>query len=121
MLQVQFIRDNKETVLKGLAKRNFANAETIVEQVLSADENRRAAQVSLDNTLAESNKLSKEIGGLFKSGEVDKANVLKEKTSQLKEQSKELTEKLAAFSDEFTRFVISNTKRTSRFCKSRKF
>ena len=53
MLQVNFIRENKEIVLEGLAKRNFANAATIVEQVLSADENRRATQVELDTTLAQ--------------------------------------------------------------------
>ncbi|WP_339663069.1 serine--tRNA ligase [uncultured Polaribacter sp.] len=100
MLQVNFIRENKEIVLEGLAKRNFANAATIVEQVLSADENRRATQVELDTTLAESNKLSKEIGGLFKSGEIQKANILKEKTVQLKEVSKELSDKLTVFADE---------------------
>ena len=94
MLQVQFIRENKKTVLEGLAKRNFANAEEIIEQVLLADESRRKAQVSLDNVLAESNKLSKEIGLLFKSGEIQKANIVKEKTGQLKETSKTLTEEL---------------------------
>ncbi|AUC16825.1 serine--tRNA ligase [Tenacibaculum sp. SZ-18] len=99
MLQVQFIRENKQTVLDGLAKRNFANAEAILDQVLEADETRRATQVSLDETLAESNKLSKEIGGLFKSGEVQKANILKEKTGQLKDKSKALTEKLNTFSE----------------------
>ncbi len=99
MLQVQFIRDNKEVVLEGLAKRNFANATTIIEAVLTADETRRATQVSLDNILAESNKISKEIGGLFKSGEVEKANVLKEKTKQLKGNEKELKEQLTVASD----------------------
>ena len=94
MLQVQFIRDHKETVLKGLAKRNFENAESIIEEVLSADEKRRATQVSLDNTLAESNKISKEIGAFFKSGEIQKASLLKEKTGQLKEQSKALSDAL---------------------------
>ena len=77
MLQVQFIRDNKQTVLDGLAKRNFANAESIIEEVLTFDENRRATQTSLDNVLAESNKISKEIGQLFKSGEAKKATLLK--------------------------------------------
>ena len=100
MLQVYFIRENKETVLEGLAKRNFANAATIIEQVLTADENRRATQVELDTTLAESNKLSKEIGAFFKSGEIQKATILKEKTGQLKERSKELSDKLTLFSDE---------------------
>jgi seryl-tRNA synthetase len=94
MLQVQFIRDHKETVLKGLAKRNFANAESILEEVLTTDEKRRATQVSLDNTLAESNKISKEIGAFFKSGEIKKASLLKEKTGQLKEQSKALSDAL---------------------------
>ncbi|WP_271407017.1 serine--tRNA ligase [Tenacibaculum soleae] len=94
MLQVQFIRENKQTVLDGLAKRNFADAETIINDVLTFDETRRATQVSLDNILAESNKISKEIGGLFKSGEIQKANLLKEKTGQLKEESKQLTEDL---------------------------
>jgi seryl-tRNA synthetase len=99
MLQVQFIRDNKQTVLDGLAKRNFANAETMIDEVLTTDENRRATQVSLDNTLAESNKISKEIGQLFKSGEAQKANILKEKTGQLKEASKELTEQLNSYTN----------------------
>ncbi len=100
MLQVNFIRENKETVLEGLAKRNFTNAATIIEHVLTADENRRATQVELDTTLAESNKLSKEIGTFFKSGEIQKATILKEKTGQLKERSKELSDKLTLFSDE---------------------
>jgi len=94
MLQVQFVRENKAIVLEGLAKRGFANAEEIIDEMLNADETRRATQVSLDTVLADSNKLSKEIGSLFKAGEVQKANLLKEKTSQLKEQSKQLTEDL---------------------------
>jgi seryl-tRNA synthetase len=105
MLQVQFIRENKVKVLEGLAKRNFADAETIIEQVLAADESRRATQVTLDNTLAESNKLSKEIGNLYKSGKAQEANVLKEKTGQLKESSKELSEKLSQFSDELDQLL----------------
>lgn len=100
MLQVNFIRENKKTVLEGLAKRNFADAENIIEKVLTADENRRATQVLLDNTLAEANVISREIGQFFKSGEVQKANILKEKTTLLKEQTKELSEKLNAYADE---------------------
>lgn len=94
MLQVQFIREHKQTVLDGLAKRNFSNATKIIEDVLTFDETRRATQTQLDNILAESNKISKEIGQLFKAGEAQKAGVLKEKTTQLKEQSKEVTAQL---------------------------
>ena len=94
MLQVAFIRENKETVLKGLAKRNVKNADDLVAKTISADEERRAIQTELDAILAESNKLSKDIGQLFKSGERQKAEILKQKTVQLKDKSKGLTEDL---------------------------
>lgn len=94
MLQVAFIRDNKEFVLKGLAKRNLKNADEIVTKTMLADEERRAIQTTLDAVLAESNKLSKDIGNLFKYGERQKAEILKRKTTLLKEKSKDLTETL---------------------------
>ena len=94
MLQVAFIRENRETVLKGLAKRNFKNADEMVNKTILADEERRAIQTELDAILAESNKLSKDIGDLFKSGETQKAAILKQKTVQLKDKSKELSENL---------------------------
>ncbi|MHB1195509.1 MAG: serine--tRNA ligase [Lutibacter sp.] len=94
MLQVAFIRENRETVLKGLAKRNFKNAAAMVDKTILADEERRAIQTELDAILAESNKLSKDIGDLFKSGETQKAAILKQKTIQLKDKSKELSDNL---------------------------
>ena len=94
MLTLAFIRENKDAILKGLAVRNFANAEDSIDNVIEKDALRRATQAELDETLAESNKLSKEIGIFFKTGQVQKANLIKEKTGQLKERSKELNEKL---------------------------
>ncbi len=98
MLQVPFIRDNKENVIKSLKKRNF-DASKIIAEVLEIDEQRRSLQTKLDNILAESNSLSKEIGILFKSGEKEKANQLKDKTSHLKEASKTLSEELTSKTD----------------------
>ncbi len=94
MLQVAFIRENKAIVLKGLAKRNLQNAAALISKTLLADEERRAIQTKLDAVLAESNKLSKDIGLLFKSGERQKAEILKQKTIQLKDTSKRLTDNL---------------------------
>jgi seryl-tRNA synthetase len=97
MLQVTFIRENQEKVIKALAKRNM-DATTIVQEVVQLDEKRRATQVELDNTLSEANKLSGTIGDLMKSGEKEQANLLKEQTVLLKEKSvllKEQTEALA--------------------------
>jgi len=94
MLQIAFIRAHREVVIKGLLKRNIAGAETLVSKTLEADEIRRTTQATLDAVLAESNKLSKEIGLFFKAGEHQKATLLKQKTTQLKEQSKALTAQL---------------------------
>ncbi|PTS93954.1 serine--tRNA ligase, partial [Flavobacterium sp. HMWF030] len=101
MLQIAFIRENQEKVIKALAKRNI-DAKSVVEEVVQLDENRRATQVELDNTLSESNKLSKDIGELMKAGEKSKAAILKEKTVSLKEKSKELAEKAEALAAELT-------------------
>ncbi len=115
MLQVQYIRDNKQAVLEGLEKRNFTNAESIISEVLATDENRRNTQTSLDTILAESNTFSREIGELFKSGQAQKATLLKEKTTQLKEQSKALTEQLNTFSNNLQELLyqIPNVPHTS--------
>jgi seryl-tRNA synthetase len=92
MLQIGFIRENQEKVIKALAKRNI-DAKATVDEVVQLDEKRRSTQVELDNILSESNKLSKDIGDLMKAGEKSKAAILKEKTIFLKEKSKELAEK----------------------------
>lgn len=99
MLQLQTIRDKKDEIINALKKRNI-DASSLVNGVLELDAKRRATQTQLDNTLAESNKLSKEIGMLFKSGKPQEANQLKEKTGTLKEASKTLGEQLAALSEE---------------------
>ncbi|WP_299098469.1 serine--tRNA ligase [uncultured Winogradskyella sp.] len=102
MLQVAFIRENKEDIIARLAKRNI-DATEMIKNAIAFDEERKALQTSLDNSKAESNALSKEIGNLFKSGEVQKANLLKEKTTQLKEATKgfeqELNDKVEALSE----------------------
>ncbi|MCL9803960.1 serine--tRNA ligase [Flavobacterium amniphilum] len=101
MLQIAVIREKREEVIKALAKRNF-DATAIVDSVIALDEKRRATQVELDNILAESNKLSKDIGALMKSGEKAKAEILKEKSTQFREKGKELSEVLNTVSDELT-------------------
>src|SRR5690606_7268901 len=104
MLQVPFIRENKDLVIAGLAKRNI-DATEVIDQVISLDEDRRRIQTELDNTLAESNSISKEIGILYKSGETQKANLLKEKTGQLKETSKDLNDLLNNKVDELNQLL----------------
>jgi seryl-tRNA synthetase len=101
MLQIAVIRENQEKVITALAKRNM-DARVIVESIVELDENRRSIQADLENTLAESNKLSKDIGEMMKNGEKAKAEILKQKTVQLRELGKELSEKLDGLAKELT-------------------
>ena len=114
MLQIQTIRDNKEEVILALEKRNI-DAQPLVDNVLRLDEKRRASQTSLDNVLAESNKISKEIGVLYKTGKVQEANLLKEQTVKLKEESKQLADDLNAAEVELKSLLyqLPNTPHTS--------
>lgn len=110
MLQIAVIRENQEAVIKALAKKNI-DATAMIENVVALDEKRRATQVELDNVLAESNKLSKEIGAMMKAGEKAKAEIIKEKTTQLRDKSKDLTEALNAIAEELTQqlYQLPNT------------
>ncbi len=98
MLQVPFIRDHQELIVNRLKKRNI-DASKMIANVIELDEERRQIQTELDNTLAESNTLSKEIGLLYKTGNIDEANLIKEKTVELKVKSKHLTERLNTTSE----------------------
>ena len=89
MLQVSFLRDQKDLVITGLKKRNFKNLE-LVDQAIEADEERRKIQVELDSLNAEKNKISKEIGSLLKEGKKEEAEAVKAKTAEYSGRIKEL-------------------------------
>jgi seryl-tRNA synthetase len=90
MLQLNYIRDNKDEVLKRLAVKNFTRAEEIINKVIEADTVRRHTQNESDNLKSEANKLSSQIGELMKSGKKEEANEIKIKTGELKEKEKKL-------------------------------
>ena len=93
MLLVPNLRENRENILAGLAKRNKDFSQQI-DEIIRLDEVRRKTQNDLDNNLAEANKLSKEIGDLFKSGKKDEAEAAKPRVASLKEAAKELEQTL---------------------------
>ncbi|MFM1878006.1 MAG: hypothetical protein RLZZ241_872 [Bacteroidota bacterium] len=95
MLPIQIIRDDADRLIAALSKRGIA-AKPLIDEILSLDENRRNLQLKLDTTLAESNRISKEIGVMFKSGKASEANALKAASAELKEASKTLSDELNA-------------------------
>ena len=93
MLALQYIRENEDDVLEGLKKRGFKNLK-IINRIINLDSERRTKQAELDKHLAESNQMAKEIGKLFKAGEIKEANVLKEKSLVYKVKTKKLQDQL---------------------------
>lgn len=95
MLTIKQIKEDKEAVVRKLAKKGF-DAATIIDEVLALDDKRKTAQQTLDNTLAEQNALAKEIGGLMKSGNKEEAEVKRARVAELKAIGKELDEEKTA-------------------------
>ena len=92
MLTINQITENKEAAIKGLEKKHFPQAAECIEQAISYNEKRKAAQTELDKNLAEQNKTAKTIGLLMKEGKKAEAEQAKQEVTQLKEQSKKLQE-----------------------------
>jgi len=105
MLQLSFIKEHKEEVIKLLAIKNFSKIE-ILDILIRLDDQRKSTQKDLDEQLSEANKMAKEIGILYKSGKAAEANDLKQKTAELKQSSKESSDKLEAIQKELNELIL---------------
>jgi len=105
MLSLKLIQENKDLVIERLKIKNF-DAKEIVEQILDLDQRRRSTQNSMDNNQAELNKMSKEIGDLFKQGKAQEANELKEKNTNLKNVVKEQSEELTSIENQLNNILV---------------
>ena len=98
MLVVSHIAENLELVAQSMFKRNI-DIKLQLKKIVELDKKRRTTQTNLDNLLAESNLIAKEIGELYKEGNSEKAVLLKEKAAELKSESK-------IFSDDLNNLII---------------
>ena len=83
MLNLKFIQENKETIIKRLAVKNFDASET-VEKIIKLDNLRKSLQLEADNKQAQMNSVSKQIGQLMQSGQKDEAEKARKETADLK-------------------------------------
>jgi len=87
MLEIGNIKEDKERIIYGLKKKNASQEQIeLVDKIISEDDKRKLIQTNLDNILSKTNKLSDEIGILFKSGQASSANELKSEVAALKEE-----------------------------------
>jgi len=105
MLQVSYIRENRENVLERLAVKNFKQPE-LIDEIIQLDEKRRQTQNQLDNTLAQSNSAAKQIGELMRNGKKEEAEAIKAKTGAWKEEAKQLGEQLNKAEEELQQKLV---------------
>ncbi|MFI5139817.1 MAG: serine--tRNA ligase [Sphingobacteriales bacterium] len=105
MLQVSYIRDNREQVLERLAVKNFKQPQ-LVDEIIELDDKRRQTQTSQDNISAEANAAAKQIGELMRGGKKEDAETLKSKTGAWKEDIKTLGEQLANVEEELYQKLV---------------
>ncbi|MDH5382959.1 MAG: serine--tRNA ligase, partial [Cyclobacteriaceae bacterium] len=107
MLELPYIRDNRNKVVEGLQKRNIKDADSQIDEIIQTDTDRKSTQGNLDSLLSEANSLSKSIGQLMKEGKKSEAEAIKEKSHSLKAQSKELSEKLQSLESKLTSLLYN--------------
>ncbi len=105
MLKLNYIKENTQEVIKRLAIKNY-DASEIIKNIIKLDNKRKETQKLLEKNLAESKKISKEIGKLYQNAKNNEANKLKQKTIKLKKGSKELGEKLNLITKDLEELLI---------------
>ena len=105
MLQVSYIRDNREQVLERLAVKNFKQPE-LVDEIIQLDEKRRQTQNLSDNVSAQANAAAKQVGELMRAGKKDEAEAIKAKTGAWKEEIKTLGDTLSATEAELQQKIV---------------
>jgi len=94
MLQVNFLRQNKDEVLRRLEIKNFKQL-NLVDEVITLDDERKKVQAEFDNTQAKVNAASKDIGKLMGQGKKDEAEALKQEVANHKSALEPLKQQMA--------------------------
>ncbi|NVO21055.1 MAG: serine--tRNA ligase [Bacteroidetes bacterium] len=105
MLELNFLRENPQVVIDRLAVKYF-DASQIVQDILNTDTLRRETQKQLDDNLAESNSIAREVGNLFKAGKQAEAQSLKDRSAELKVIAKELADKLEEIQKDLNNLLV---------------
>ena len=105
MLQIRNIKDNKEAYIDLLKIKNF-DASKLFDLVIALDDDRKSTQKATDELLTDSNKLSAQIGDMYKSGQKDKINHLKEKSLKIKDKSKFLKDKQSILEEKINEILV---------------
>ena len=105
MLNLKFIQENPELVIEKLKRKNF-DATEIVNQITDSYKQKNKLQGQADEAKAEMNKISKQIGLLFREGKKEEANAAKERTSELKENIKSYDQQFSEIEEQVNHLLV---------------
>lgn len=95
MLQLQVIRQNPDEVKERLSVKQFKEV-SLVDAILSLDDQRKKLQLEFDTTQSKVNNASREIGQLMGKGQKEEAEVKKQEVSAFKNSLQPISDKLTA-------------------------
>jgi seryl-tRNA synthetase len=93
MLQVNFIKHNRENVIARLAVKHFKEPE-LIDKIIDLDDERKKLQFDYDETQSKINIASREIGQLMAKGDANAANKNKQQVLELKNTLQPINENL---------------------------
>ncbi len=106
MLDIKLIRREPEKVKELLSRRDRKYVE-MVDELLAVDKERRTLITEIEELKARRNKLSKEIGALFKEGKREEALNRKAEVEEISEKAIKLEKELAAVEEKFEKLLLS--------------
>ncbi len=105
MLQVSYIRDNREQVLERLAVKNFKQP-ALVDEIIQLDERRRLTQNKMDGVSAQANAAAKKIGELMRTGKKEEAELAKAESGVFKGEIQTLGEELTSIEETLQQKIV---------------
>ena len=105
MLNISNLREQKKEIVELLKIKNF-NALDLIDSVIEKDNSRKLNQQKSDEVLSKLNQIAKEIGALYKQGNIEKANSLKQSSIELKEESKKLSANQKEIQEEIREILL---------------
>ena len=90
MLEITTIRQNPSHVIERLGAKNFDKAAQAIADILTLDAQRRAVQQQLDDARNQNKTISEQIGKLYKQGNQQQANELKQQVNTINDNIRQL-------------------------------
>ena len=106
MLDIKLIRSNPDFVKERLSTRDKAYSK-MIDEILAVDEERRALIKELEDLKAEKNRISKQIGVLFREGKKEEAEKAKEEVHAKNKKIDQLERELKDVEKRFNYLLLS--------------